>query len=140
MGESKRRKMIDPNYGKTRNKPRGFYESPSDEAIDRYLRDPELLAWIQSKTKWTEMRIKQLLNMMGERVKEDKQHDVRLFDTFTNTTTIGMNEGTWVLWVNIPIPGNVPRHEIAFALDNGILTLAELAPDWSKSAFDFELK
>lgn len=77
---------------------------------------------------------------MGEKVKEDKQHDVRLFDTFTNTTTIGMNEGTWVLWVNIPIPVNVSSHEIAFALDNGILSLDELAPDWNKSAFDFELK
>ena len=140
MGEAKRRKLIDANFGKIGTKPRGFYESPSDEAINFYLRDPELLTWIQKKTKWTELRIKQLLNMLGEKVKEDNQHDIRLFDTHTNTTTIGMNEGTWTLWVNIPIPSTVPHNEITVALECGIITLDDLAPDWIKSAFDFELK
>jgi hypothetical protein len=136
MGEAKRRKLLDPNYGKTGTKPRGFYESPSDEAIDQYLSDPELHAWIKLLTGWSTLRVWQLLKMLALKTKEDKQHDTRLFDTQTNTTTIGMNTGTWVLWVQLPMPDNA----IAFGLIHGIVTMDDVAPDWSKSAFDFELK
>jgi len=34
MGQSKRRKLLDPNYGKAKDKPRGFYESPSKRLYD----------------------------------------------------------------------------------------------------------
>lgn len=119
-----------------REKPRGFYESPSDESINLYLRDPELLSWIQSKTNWSVLRIKQLLNMLGQEVKKDKQHDTRLFDTQANTTTIGMNTATWVLWVQLPMPSKF----IGFGLTHGIFTIDDVAPDWHKSVFDFELQ
>lgn len=136
MGESKRRKLLDPNYGKIGAKPRGFYESPTDEAIERYLSDPELHAWIKKLTSWSTLRVWQLLKSLAVEVKRDKEHDTRMFDTQAKITTIGMNTATWVLWVQPPIPDNA----IAFGLIAGIVTMDDVCPDWSKSAFDFELK
>lgn len=115
-------------------KPRGFYESPSNEAIVRYLSDPELHTWIKQKTGWTDLRIWQLLKMLGEKLKADKRHDVRLFDTQSNATTIGMNTGTWVLWVQLPMSSNL----MGFALTHGIVSIDDVAPDWRKSVFDLE--
>jgi hypothetical protein len=40
-----------------------------------------------------------------------------------------------VLWVKLPIPDIA----IGLGLKYGIVTMDDVAPDWSKSAFDFEL-
>lgn len=120
-----------------KSKPRGFYESPCDDAIDRYLSDPELIEWLISLKRWSADRTKDLLLMMSAKLKTDKTHDIRLFDTALNQTTIGMNTGTWVLWVFAPESYKPKR-----LFNNDSLpftaTINDLSPDWKKSVFDPE--
>lgn len=118
---------------KTQVRPRGFYESPSNEAIDRYLADPELIEWIVNLKRWKIDQVKGFLSNLGRFLKADKTQDVRLYNTLLDEVTIGMNTGTWVLWVL--------AYELLESLPlkhNFVVTMDDVAPDWTKSVFDFE--
>jgi hypothetical protein len=101
VGESKRRKLLDPNYGKFRSMSVGVSQDssiPSDDDIRSWLLSEGVLAWIGSHIGNRPVEVQTMVQSLAKRVLEDKRHDWTIED-LQSDFAVGVDALKWTLWI-----------------------------------------